>query len=328
MGQRGCGTERITVGLATLLATTLVALASVGVSRVNAQDYAAAVADVVKSVDKSMAATDKKSVAVLELTDLGGRSSCLGQLLSEEVSVALVSTGRGYEIVSRNDAKLKAVLSEQRMGSSGLVDPQSAARVGQLIGVQALVMGTVNFLGDNVRVTISLVDATTARIVGGTAVTFPRTKAVDEYLVGCTTGAQPMADDSRKGAATRPSKLTTVQGVEFELEECARKGGAVACAVWVTNRREDRSFFVGSGVGVVGFRCWDNLGNEYSGNRIQVANRLMDPTGVKLIANLRTKTVFYIEGAVTGNSLSRLQLSVGMSDVGFFQVVLTDLPIH
>ena len=135
--------------------------------------------------------------------------------------------------------------------------------------------------------------------------------------------------DSRQPSDARLNPVT-VQGFEFDVEQCAREGGrtgSVACTIWITNHRQDRNFFVGSGVGVVGFRCWDNLGNEYIGSQLRVGNRQMDPLGVTLISDLRTRAIFYIEG-VEGTTLVRLRFNVGASDVGFFTVVLNDLPIE
>jgi TolB-like protein len=310
------------VRLAVMLAVLFVAVAAPS----GAQDYQPALNDVIASLDKAMARGALKNMAILGVTDLTGRPTCLGDLLTEELSVGLAGGDRSYQIVSRNDAKLKAALSEQRLGRSGLIDPESAAHVGQLLGVQALAMGTVTPVGDNIRLTISLIDAGTARIVGGAAATFPRTKAIEDYVANCGTPASTSGalDAGQPGPKLR---VTTVEGFEFELEACRRSGGAVTCAFWLTNRREDRNFFIGSGVGVVGFSAWDDRGNSYTGRRVQVANKTIDALGTKLIGGIRTRLLLSLEGAVAGDSLTRLEFSASGSDVGFFRVVLANLPI-
>jgi TolB-like protein len=197
-------------------------LAVVFSASAGAQDYDVQVSEMVTAIGKSMTAASKKSVAVLDFVDLNGRPVCLGQVLAEELSVGLVSSGQGFETVSRNDTRLRAVLNEQKLGASGIVDPQSAVRLGQVIGVQALVTGTITPIGDRVRVTLTVIDSMTARIVGGTATQIPRTRAIDEYLAPCTSNAASVA--SGLDAANRSGGIVAPGG--------GRAGGANADALF------------------------------------------------------------------------------------------------
>jgi len=61
--------------------------------------------------------------------------------VTELVEEALYSGGR-YRIVERR--QIEQVLKEQGFGSSGSVDAATAARIGRILGVQRLVMGSVN----------------------------------------------------------------------------------------------------------------------------------------------------------------------------------------
>lgn len=52
--------------------------------------------------------------------------------------------GYGANVVERQ--RLQSVLNEQRLGAAGLLDPATVKRVGKLLGVDALIVGTVSDL--------------------------------------------------------------------------------------------------------------------------------------------------------------------------------------
>jgi TolB-like protein len=233
------------------------------------QDYTPQVSEMATAISKSMAANAKRSVAILDLTDLNGNPMCLGQLLAEELSVALVSAGQGIEVVSRNDVKLKAVLKEQKLGTTGAIDPQTAVKVGQLVGVQTLVTGTISPIGDRVRLTLTLLDSGSARIIGGAATQLPRTKAIEEYLGSC--GGAAASDATPNAGASAPSSpRATVQtlasaGIVFDLKGCQAMAGDLTCDLTATSRGQDRTF------GFWEVRAFDSQGTQYESQGIMLA---------------------------------------------------------
>lgn len=247
-----------------------------------AQDYGPQVSEMVATLSKSMATAGKKSVAVLDLTDLRGRPVCLGQLLAEEVSVGLVSSGQNFEIVSRNDARLTAVIREQKLGASGVIEPQTAAKVGQVVGVQALVMGTVSAIGDGVRVTLALVDSATARIIGGSATTIPRTRAIEEYLADCSGNPAPKPPDDVRSAPG--VQRVDAGGLTFDLQAC-RGGSSITCEIFVL-ATDDVDLQLTDTVAPFFGRAFDADGNELKLQRLMVGNR--ESRG-RLVANVRTR---------------------------------------
>lgn len=74
----------------------------------------------------------------------GGVGRDLAGMLTNE----LASTG-SFQMVERN--KLDAILDEQDLGSSGRVDPSTAARVGKMVGAQYIVTGTVTAFEESKR---------------------------------------------------------------------------------------------------------------------------------------------------------------------------------
>lgn len=63
-----------------------------------------------------------------------------GEAAADSLTQFLV--GYGANVVERKH--LQSVLSEQQMGASGVLDPSTVRRVGKILGVDALIVGTVS----------------------------------------------------------------------------------------------------------------------------------------------------------------------------------------
>lgn len=91
-----------------------------------------------------MAAQDARvRVAVIDFENTSSWSYWgpkLGEAAATQIAGELVRTG-GFTVIER--AQLDAVLAEQSLGQSGAVTAATAARLGELLGVQALVTGAV-----------------------------------------------------------------------------------------------------------------------------------------------------------------------------------------
>jgi len=90
----------------------------------------------------------------------------VGDGIAETIITELVNTNT-FTVVER--AQLQKVLDEQQLGKEGVLDPTTAARVGKILGVQLMLLGTVTeFSLDTQKVTVPIlgkVDVTIARCV-------------------------------------------------------------------------------------------------------------------------------------------------------------------
>ncbi len=85
-------------------------------------------------------------------------SERLGVLLGHNPSLRLVER-----------TEIDKILSEQTIGLSGLTDAESAARVGQLLGAKAMIMGRVISTSDNTLLVAKVMSTETSRVFGETA---------------------------------------------------------------------------------------------------------------------------------------------------------------
>lgn len=122
----------------------------------------------------------KKTIAVVDFTDLQGNVTELGRFIAEELSVDLSELDKGFEVVDRTH--LKSLIREHKLSASGLIDPQTAGKLGQIAGVDALVTGTITPFGDSVRVSAKILDTSKAKVISASSCDIAKTKAIEELL--------------------------------------------------------------------------------------------------------------------------------------------------
>jgi curli biogenesis system outer membrane secretion channel CsgG len=89
-----------------------------------------------------------KIIAVLDLRNQSEFKDepRIGRGISQMLITALVNSGR-FTVVERNEQVLNSILKEQSLGLSGVIDPMTAAKVGKLLGAQAVVIGEISEFG-------------------------------------------------------------------------------------------------------------------------------------------------------------------------------------
>jgi len=232
-------------------------LALIGTQLALAQDLKT----VSSSLSSRIAASGRKTVAVIDFTDLQGNVTELGRFLAEELSVDLVNDARGFEVIDRTH--LKSILQEHKLATTGVIDPQTARKLGQIAGVDGLVIIP---LGDSVRLSVKVLDTSTAKMIAASTVEVPKTKAIEDLLArgigGTQTGgpeAAPSASmDASAGKIAKPVSVEENR-VLFILKGCWRSGRTVSCDGSVTNKaRQRRSVDLGWNSSAV-----DDLGDQY-----------------------------------------------------------------
>ena len=85
-------------------------------------------------------AQNKIRVAVMDFENNSYWGDNLGYAVADGLVTQLFGTG-SFSLVER--AQLEAVLAEQNLGQSGLVNPNQAAELGRLLGVQLILTGSI-----------------------------------------------------------------------------------------------------------------------------------------------------------------------------------------
>jgi TolB-like protein len=200
------------------------------------------------TLSAKIAAASKRSVAVVDFTDLQMNVTELGRFLAEELQGALSAEAKGFEVVDRTH--LKAILQERKLASTGIIDPLTARKLGDIAGVDCLITGSLTPLGDSVRASIKVLDASTARVIAMVPVDIPKTEAIVTLLGRGISGSEMSsaapASSSRRGVVTPITSgaggtqpPVAVGDLRFEVRSCRRAAKAIQCAFQATNLGED-----------------------------------------------------------------------------------------
>jgi TolB-like protein len=192
-------------------------------------------------IASSMTKAQRRTVAVVDFTDLQGNVTELGRFIAEQLSVLLENEAHGFEVVDRSH--IKALLIEHKLSSSGLIDPETVRQLGKIAGVEALVTGTVTPLGDSVSLSVKLLDTNTARILGASLAELPRTGAIDSLLSkgiddghgserGSSSTTRAPQTSAKTAAAAAPKR---VPPFDITLDKCEHSAEGVSCFLLVTN---------------------------------------------------------------------------------------------
>ncbi|MGQ9571258.1 MAG: FlgO family outer membrane protein [Thermodesulfovibrionales bacterium] len=113
------------------------------------------------TISEDIVKAGKKTIAVTDFVDLQGNVNELGRFIAEELSVDLLDVAKGFEVIDRTH--LKSILAEHKLSMSGLVNPNTVKKLGQITGAEAIVTGSVTLFGDSIRVSYKVIATDTAK---------------------------------------------------------------------------------------------------------------------------------------------------------------------
>ena len=213
-----------------LLATLVFCWSLIGVE---AQSLDQRASELSQQIAKNMETGQKRRIAVLEFTDLQGQVTNFGRYLSEELITRLYDSNK-FKVVERQ--LLNKVIAEQKLSLTGVVEPASARKLGSVLGVDAIVSGTIADRGDTLKINARLIDSETGEVFSAAATEIVKDKEVIALL---STGVTETKTNSPGGSSA--SKRVTSDDFTFELQGCRRSSQYITCEFSIKNNAsEDR----------------------------------------------------------------------------------------
>jgi TolB-like protein len=311
------------------------AIPSISISQ-SSLAYEKEIRSISSTIAENIIKTGKKTVAVVDFTDLQGNVTELGRFLAEEISVNLTVMAKGFEVIDRTH--LKSILTEHKLFMSGLVDPNTVKQLGKITGVDAIVTGSVTPFGDSIRVSAKVIATDTARVIGASSGDIPKTKALEELLArGIETMAAPaIPTPTAPKPPAKAQQKAEVKDLVFELQSCKLSGGNVRCELLVTNKGEDTYFAIAARSWITGkqTKMFDNFGNVYGVDRdgVQIGNirssGMYEEVASKLISGVPTKVILNFSGvSPEATSIALLEISCATKRGEYFTVQLRNIPL-
>lgn len=182
--------------------------------------------ELTQQITQKMGEKSKKKIAVVEFSDLQGNVTDFGRYLSEELITRLVNSGKFDDVVERR--LLAKILSEHKLALTDIVDPSAAQQLGKILGVDAIVSGTVSDLGSSLKVNARLIGTERGSIFAAAATNIVKDEAVNRLMAE----AGILPGESRNESVNRPQTGAplgekSAQGKIYEFQDKTFDGKSV-----------------------------------------------------------------------------------------------------
>jgi TolB-like protein len=121
----------------------------------------------------------KTKIAVVEFSDLNGHTSVLGKFLAEELITRLFITNK-FEVIERQ--LLNKIIEEHKLNFTGLIDPNSAKELGRILGVEAIISGTITDLNESIKINARLISTETGQIFSVASIEIPKNNDIRKLM--------------------------------------------------------------------------------------------------------------------------------------------------
>jgi TolB-like protein len=167
------------------------------------------VSPLVEALAKQLVERKRPRVAAVDFTDIQGRPTELGRFLADHISVDMVMAP-GITVLDR--ANLVAIMAEHKLTAAGLVDPETAKKLGKFAGVDAVIVGSLSVMETSVLATVRAISTETAELVAAGRMRFDLTTdarrmlgmSISATAAPLTGGISSSSSDSSPAAVVGP----------------------------------------------------------------------------------------------------------------------------
>jgi len=153
----------------------------------------------------------KKRVAVSRFEDRSGSGyHSLGEGVADMLVTALVKSGK-FAVIERQE--IERIIKEQQFGTSFMVTPETAPKVGQLLGAELFIVGSITEFGQkksNISGGMS--------ILGGGISTKQSRAVIDIRLINTSTG-EIVAAESEEGTESTTGISVRYEDIDFSNQD-------------------------------------------------------------------------------------------------------------
>jgi TolB-like protein len=127
------------------------------------QNIDAAFKNIAEKLSKAKGRMKKGTVAVFGFEMIGRKDDNYSRYATEKLTNELVEVGK-LTVIERS--QIDKLLREQNFSLSGIVDASQAAKIGKILSVEGVVIGTISVNGNQVELIARIVQSETAVILG------------------------------------------------------------------------------------------------------------------------------------------------------------------
>jgi TolB-like protein len=182
-------------------------------------------------------------VAVTDFPDLEEVTSNLGRFIPERLTTRLSAQPQKFRVIERR--RLNKVLGELRFSMSDLIDPNKAKQLGKMLGVEAIVVGTVSDLGNVVEVDARIIEVETNNILPGVTASISKNDTVKQMMEAGRVRSATLTGSGLPTGSAPPVYMGTAKYQEFpkfrvEVEQLqVSSDGTVTVFLTYTNKTQE-----------------------------------------------------------------------------------------
>lgn len=271
-----------------------------------------------------------RKIAVIEFADLEGNVTQLGRFIAEELITRFFTTGK-FEVVERN--LLQKVLEEQKLGTSGYIDQETAISIGQILGVDAIITGSLTDLGENVKINSRLISTETGSVFAVASVNVFKDPTI-KLLMGESVppaGLNEGTTIQKQHAGLKPPVVKN--GVQFELQKCFYSNEFLTVIFDVTNLDMDKEITLYDRAEKDYVRFIDEQGREYRSPEQFLGTHKGGWNGVAdvlMVQDVKTQYTVKFRGVKPQpQTVKRLDILLFLPDLkNYFTITFRDVPVE
>jgi TolB-like protein len=176
----------------------------------------------------------------------------------------------GMTVVERE--KMEQVMEELAKSFSGMIDSATAADIGKMLGVEAIIVGTVADMGDSVDLRARLVDVEKGAAITAAQIAVNKNPTITKIL---SNGVREAIYGKGGIVSIKEAKSmhkVNIQNFSCKLIDWQKKGGGIYFEILITSDQDSKLRLFGGNYPGEKTRFFDDFGNEYFSNKIQLGN--------------------------------------------------------
>jgi TolB-like protein len=151
---------------------------AIGGEKLQLEDGVKELAD---QISKSMMEMQGNKIAVIDFSDLNGNVTALGQFMAEELTTQIFNIASGkFEVMERR--QLLKLEEELTLGQTGFIEEKSIKKMGQILGVDAIVTGSMTNLDNTIKINARLIGVESAKVFAVASTEISKTGVVAELM--------------------------------------------------------------------------------------------------------------------------------------------------
>ncbi len=142
---------------------------------------------------------NKKKIVVLYVTDINKAQTVAGKYIADVLSVNIVNNQGNFEVFDREN--LSGIAEAKKMLAEGYIDASQAKELGQILAVEAIIIGNYTVLTSTLKLTLKALDVNNGFVIAASMKDLPINEDVGSLLGINVSGS---VSNTNRGFNNRP----------------------------------------------------------------------------------------------------------------------------